>query len=61
MQKDIWEKVKIGFKIGMTISILMTLGRITILHKELREINSKIDTVIMFLNLDLDADEEEIR
>jgi len=53
--------VKTGFKIGMTISILMTLGRITILHKELREINSKIDTVIMFLNLDLDADKEEIR
>ena len=57
--KESWLKsAKTGFKIGMTIAILMTLVRITIIHKELREINSKIDRVIMFLNLDLDADKE---
>jgi hypothetical protein len=53
--------VKTGFKIGMTIAILMTLVRITIIHKKLRELNSKIDRVIMFLNLDLNSDEEEIK
>jgi len=59
MPKYIWEKVKPGFKIVMTILILMGLGRITIIYKELRELNSKIDRLAMVLKLDLNSDKEK--
>jgi hypothetical protein len=58
MQERWLERAKLCFKISIIIAISVTMLQITIIRQKMKELDNKVEKIIMFLNLDLDADEE---
>jgi len=58
MQERWLERAKLCFKISIIIAIPVTMLQITIIPQKVKELDNKVEKIIMFLNLDLDADEE---
>jgi hypothetical protein len=58
MQERWLERAKLCFKISIIIAISVTMLQITIIPQKVKELDNKVEKIIMFLNLDLDADEE---
>ena len=61
MQERWLERAKLCFKISIIIAISVTMLQITIIRQKVKELDNKVEKIIMFLNLDLNSDEEEIK
>jgi len=57
MQERWLERAKLCFKISIIIAISVTMLQITIIRQKVKELDNKVEKIIMFLNLDLNADE----
>jgi len=58
MQERWLERAKLCFKISIIIAISVTMLQITIIRQKVKELDNKVEKIIMFLNLDLNSDKE---